>query len=139
MTERSRPTYAYRGSTGIPVWGERGARGLPRERRIRYAAGVRAPLAAILAVLLWPLTASADATVVVRLSPATVGREATVILSGPSGVVGTCRTSQGTCTMRGVPGGRYEVSARSDDGQETAPRPVMLPPDGEVRLIVVAP
>lgn len=93
----------------------------------------------MIAVLLVPLAARADATVVVHLSPATVGREATVVLAGPQGVVGTCRTSQGTCTMRGIPGGRYEVSARSDDGRETAPRPVMLPPDGEVRLVVAAP
>lgn len=83
-----------------------------------------------------PGVALADAVVVVDLRGS---RDATVVLSDASGPVGSCRTTNRTCEIHGVAPGRYTVSARLDDGEETPGRPVMIPPDGRVTLIVAVP
>ena len=65
--------------------------------------------------------------------------DAEVILRDADGVVGSCRTTAGTCEIRGVPPGRATVSARDAEGNETPGRPVMIPPAGRVSLFVAVP
>ena len=60
-----------------------------------------------------------------------------VELSGDGGTF-TCTTSQGSCTMRSVPGGRYLAVFRPKSGSSTAPKKVMIPPDGKADLHIAA-
>jgi hypothetical protein len=60
-----------------------------------------------------------------------------VELSGGGGTF-TCTTSQGSCTMRSVPGGRYIAVFRPKSGSATAPKKVMIPPDGKADLLIAA-
>jgi len=60
-----------------------------------------------------------------------------VELSGDGGTF-TCTTSQGSCTMRSVPGGRYIVVFKPNSGSATAPKKVMIPPDGKADLHIAA-
>lgn len=81
-----------------------------------------------------------DQVVVVQLRPRTgEPREATVVLRNAAGIVGSCRTENGTCEIRGVPAGQHEVSAELDARIVTPPRQVMIPPGGKVSLIVAVP
>ena len=49
-----------------------------------------------------------------------------------------CTTSNGECTMRGVPGGSYIVTFRPKAGSPTAPRKVVIPPSGNTDLHIAA-
>ena len=60
-----------------------------------------------------------------------------VELSGDGGTF-TCTTSQGSCTMRSVPGGRYLAVFQPKSGSSTAPKKVMIPPDGKADLHIAA-
>ena len=60
-----------------------------------------------------------------------------VELSGAGGTF-TCTTSQGSCTMRSVPGGRYLAVFKPNSGSATAPKKVMIPPDGKADLHIAA-
>jgi hypothetical protein len=60
-----------------------------------------------------------------------------VELSGDGGRF-TCTTSQGSCTMRKVPGGRYVVVFKPRSGNATAPKKVMIPPSGKADLHIAA-
>jgi hypothetical protein len=82
--------------------------------------------------------AKADAVVNVKVrnssNQAVDGR---VELSGDGGRF-TCTTSQGGCTIRSVPGGRYTVLFVPKSGSATAPKKVMIPPDGSAELLIAA-
>ncbi|KPK17791.1 MAG: hypothetical protein AMJ62_00675 [Myxococcales bacterium SG8_38] len=60
-----------------------------------------------------------------------------VELSGDGGRF-TCTTNQGSCTIRSVPGGRYTVVFKPKSGSATAPKKVMIPPDGSADLLIAA-
>ena len=60
-----------------------------------------------------------------------------VELSGDGGTF-TCTTSQGSCTMRAVPGGRYVAVFKPNSGTSTSPKNVMIPPDGKADLHIAA-
>ncbi len=60
-----------------------------------------------------------------------------VELSGEGGTF-TCTTSQGSCTMRAVPGGRYVAVFKPNSGTSTSPKNVMIPPDGKADLHIAA-
>ena len=60
-----------------------------------------------------------------------------VELSGDGGTF-TCTTSQGSCTLRSVPGGRYLAVFKPNSGSATAPKKVMIPPDGKADLHIAA-
>ena len=60
-----------------------------------------------------------------------------VELSGDGGTF-TCTTSQGSCTMRSVPGGRYLAVFKPKSGSSTTPKKVMIPPDGKADLHIAA-
>ncbi len=78
--------------------------------------------------------ASADAVVNVKVHG---GGDGQVELSGEGGSF-TCTTSQGSCTIRSVPGGRYVVVFKPKSGNPTAPKKVMIPPDGTADLHISA-
>jgi hypothetical protein len=82
--------------------------------------------------------AQADATVHVRVHSAdNKPADGRVELRGDAGTF-TCTTSQGSCTMRSVPGGRYVVVFTPTSGNSTAPKKVMIPPDGSADLHIAA-
>jgi len=85
-------------------------------------------------------SALAEPVVVVHVRRGgTEAADAEVVLRDADGIVGSCRTSRGTCEIRGVPPGRATVSARDEQGNETPGRPVLIPPDGKVSLFVAVP
>lgn len=84
--------------------------------------------------LLFTVDASADATVNVHVRG---GSDGQVKLSGDGGSF-TCTTSQGSCTMRSVPGGRYVVVFKPRSGSATSPKNVMIPPSGSADLHIAA-
>ncbi len=83
---------------------------------------------------MWTAGVRADAVVNVRVHGGGDGR---VELSGEGGTF-TCTTSQGGCTIRSVPGGRYVVVFKPKSGSPTAPKKVMIPPDGSADLHITA-
>jgi hypothetical protein len=85
-------------------------------------------------VLMLNAGARADAVVNVHVRGGTDGQ---VQLSGDGGTF-TCTTSQGSCTIRSVPGGRYVVVFKPKSGSATAPKKVMIPPDGSADLHIAA-
>ncbi|MGB5545614.1 MAG: hypothetical protein WCB63_16370 [Polyangiales bacterium] len=60
-----------------------------------------------------------------------------VELSGAGGTF-TCTTSQGSCTLRSVPGGRYMAVFKPASGSATTPKKVMIPPNGQADLHIAA-
>ena len=50
----------------------------------------------------------------------------------------SCSTVKGTCTISSVPGGSYIVTFQPNKGRSTAPRKVMIPPEGEADLHISA-
>ncbi|MDQ3035689.1 MAG: hypothetical protein M3Y87_25005 [Myxococcota bacterium] len=99
---------------------------------------VAASIAAAIVLVAIPALAEPIVVVHVRRSGTEVA-DAEVVLRDADGIVGTCRTTAGTCEIRGVPPGRATVSALDGEGNETPGRPVMIPPDGKVSLIVAVP
>jgi len=83
---------------------------------------------------MWTAGVKADAVVNVRVHGGGDGR---VELSGDGGTF-TCTTSQGGCTIRSVPGGRYVVVFKPKSGAATTPKKVMIPPDGSADLHITA-
>ncbi|TFH31031.1 MAG: carboxypeptidase regulatory-like domain-containing protein [Myxococcales bacterium] len=82
--------------------------------------------------------AKADAVVQVKVRSANNQPvDGRVELSGDGGTF-TCTTSQGTCTIRSVPGGRYLAVFKPKTGSATAPKKVMIPPDGKADLHIAA-
>lgn len=96
-------------------------------------------LAALAAVLFVSAIALAQAAVVVRVRTADGHPgEATVTLTPQGdGAPRSCRTSEGTCRITGVPSGRYVVTAEPlAGGRAPIPRPLPIPPSGEVMVSV---
>jgi hypothetical protein len=80
----------------------------------------------------------ADAVVHVKVRSAdNTPVDGRVELSGAGGSF-ACTTSQGSCTMRAVPGGRYVAIFRPNNGSATSPKNVMIPPDGKADLHISA-
>ena len=85
-----------------------------------------------------PATAYAEAIVIVELK----GEQGALVDGTVELVKGDrhhrCTTVQGRCEMRGVVGGMYEVKV--SDTKKPAPKAkqVMIPPSGEVKLVVNA-
>lgn len=98
---------------------------------------IAAVLACVLS-LLFTAQVKADAVVHVKVRSAdNKPVDGRVELSGPGGTF-TCTTSQGSCTMRSVPGGRYLAVFKPASGSATAPKKVMIPPDGKADLHIAA-
>ncbi len=90
-------------------------------------------------LLLVAAVAQAQAAVVVRVRTVDgAPGEATVTLSPQGdGAPRSCRTVEGTCRIEGVPAGRYVVTAEPiAGGRAPIPRPLPIPPSGEVTVSV---
>ena len=83
-------------------------------------------------------TAWADARVTVTLrDKAGAAAEGRVALLDEAGKeVAACETAKGKCEMSGVKGGTYRAEVRPRSGPPPKPREVMIPPTGDVSLIV---
>ena len=93
-------------------------------------------LATVLCALALAVAAPVHADAVVRVS-VHGAQEGAVALSGDGGRF-TCTVSQGRCTIRSVPGGRYSAVFTAKGGKSTAPKTVMIPPDGSAELHISA-
>jgi hypothetical protein len=97
--------------------------------------------AGALALVVWcALTSSAlaEATVVVDLkAPDGAAADGTVELKKGDAKY-RCVTQKGHCEIKGVPGGMYSVEVTQGDKPVAKPKSVMIPPSGEVKLIVNA-
>jgi hypothetical protein len=96
--------------------------------------------ATLLCVLSLMLTAQARADAVVHVKVRSADNkpvDGRVELSGDGGRF-TCTTSQGVCTLRSVPGGRYLAVFKPKSGKATAPKKVMIPPNGKADLRIAA-
>jgi hypothetical protein len=96
--------------------------------------------AILLCVLSLMVTTQVKADAVVHVTVRSVDNkpvDGRVELRGDGGTF-TCTTSQGACTMRSVPGGRYLAVFKPNSGSATAPKKVMIPPDGKADLRIAA-
>ncbi len=96
--------------------------------------------AILVCVLGLMITAPVRADAVVHVKVRSVDNkpvDGRVELSGAGGTF-TCTTSQGSCTLRSVPGGRYMAVFKPASGSATAPKKVMIPPDGQADLHIAA-
>ncbi|MFT3923544.1 MAG: hypothetical protein QM778_13520 [Myxococcales bacterium] len=97
--------------------------------------------AALVGLVVWCGLASsalAEATVIVDLKTADgASAEGTVELKKGDAKF-RCTTSKGHCEIKGVPGGMYSVEVSQADKPAPKPKSVMIPPSGEVKLIVNA-
>lgn len=93
---------------------------------------------ALIALITRPSPAYADAVVTVQLKdPQGQPAEGKVMLSGSDGKpVASCSTQSGRCEMHAVPGGSFTVSVEPVKGNAPKPRKVMIPPSGNVSLMV---
>jgi hypothetical protein len=94
---------------------------------------------AFVALTLCAAVAYAQAAVVVQVRTAQgEPAEATVTLTPQEGGGRhSCRTTDGTCRMSNVPAGRYVVTAQPiSGGRAPIPRPIPIPPGGEVTVSV---
>lgn len=92
-----------------------------------------------LATLLVTSAALAEPVVTVHVRRAGATADGTVTVTDADGRSVSCETVRGECTLRGLTAGRHRVVAVGPDGQQSEPRAVMLPPDGEVSLFVSVP
>ena len=97
-------------------------------------------LLSVLLIVAVPRVALADAVVVVTLRAADGSRVAgTVQLSRGETKHGCTAGPDGRCEIRGVAGGAYTVTVEPAAGRPSPkPRSVMIPPTGEVKLMVNA-
>lgn len=101
---------------------------------------MRRALFVVVSVLALCMSTAAQADAVVHVKVRNASNQAVdgrVELSGQGGTF-TCTTSQGNCTLRSVPGGRYTVVFKPKSGSATAPKKVMIPPDGSADLLIAA-
>ena len=101
--------------------------------------------ALVLVPLALPATTLADALVHVEVRAESGGSADGTVTLRPRGSEGdenapsySCTTDGGSCSIDGVPGGRYQATFTPRGGEAQAPRSVMIPPSGTVRLRVSA-
>jgi len=111
-------------------------RGAPRRAG---RAGALALGVALTALLLPPTRVFADATVVVELKrPDGSSAEGTVQLTKGDTKYRCSTDKAGRCELRGVTGGIYTVSVEQSGRAAPKDKSVVIPPSGEVKLIVNA-
>lgn len=82
--------------------------------------------------------ARAEATVVVEVKrPDGSAADGVVQLTQGSTKL-RCTTTKGRCEIKGVAGGAYSVELEQAGRPASKPKTVMIPPSGEVKLIVAA-
>ncbi|NLE48031.1 MAG: carboxypeptidase regulatory-like domain-containing protein [Sandaracinaceae bacterium] len=99
-------------------------------------------LIALFAVLpvLSPTTAVAQARVIVEVRGAEGAADGLTVELSPAdgGRSFRCTTSKGKCSIDGVPGGRYRAKIIREGEGGPRPRSVMIPPSGEVTVVLPA-
>lgn len=99
-------------------------------------------LIALFAVLpvLSPTTAVAQARVIVEVRGAEGAADGLSVELSPAdgGRSFRCTTSKGKCSIDGVPGGRYRAKIIREGEGGPRPRRVMIPPSGEVTVVLPA-
>ena len=96
-------------------------------------------LMSVLLIVAAPRAALADAVVVVTLRAADGNLVAGTVQLSRGEARHSCTTGgDGRCEMRGVTGGSYTVTVEQAGRPSPKPRAVMIPPTGEVKLIVNA-
>jgi hypothetical protein len=124
------------------VPGDGGSRGVGRMRErkgVHVTSRVLRKLSFML--LAWGVASSAlaDASVIVELKRADGSPVAAAVVLTKGDIKYRCDTDQaGRCTIKGVAGGVYQVSAEQAGKPPGKPKPAMIPPNGEVKLIVNA-
>jgi hypothetical protein len=113
------------------------ARGTARFDLLRTLPQSLAPCLVAL-LLLVAGRAYADASVLVEVKRADgSSAEGTVrLIKGETKL--SCVTSKGRCEIKNVPGGSYTVELEQSGKPAGKPKTVMIPPAGEVKLIVAA-
>lgn len=98
---------------------------------------IRSLISAVPMLLLVPATAFAEATVVVELrQPSGATAEGTIQLT-KGDIKLRCTTDKaGRCTLQGVVGGVYTVAVEPVGRPAPKEKSVVIPPSGEVKLIV---
>jgi len=97
--------------------------------------------ATLLALVAWcALTSSAlaEATVVVELKTADGSPADGTVELKKGDTKFQCSTQKGRCEIKAVPGGMYTVGVSQGDKPAPKAKTVMIPPSGEVKLIVNA-
>lgn len=93
----------------------------------------------VLLALAVPAIARAEAVVVVTLRRVDGTRTSGTVQLTRGDDTHRCTTdAEGRCEIRGVAGGTYTVTVRQAERPAPKPRTVMIPPTGEVKLIVNA-
>ena len=92
-----------------------------------------------LATLTVPGVALADALVVVTVDSPSHAEGVVTLTSRADAHTYSCTMHQGSCSVDGVPGGRYSVVFTPTTGQPTDARGVMIAPAGRVELHLAAP
>jgi hypothetical protein len=92
-----------------------------------------------LALLCASSVARAEATVVVEVKRPDGSLADGVVQLTQGATKLRCTTSKGRCEIKGVPGGSYSVEVEQAGRPPSKPKTVMIPPSGEVKLIVAAP
>lgn len=80
----------------------------------------------------------AEATVIVELKTADGSPTDGTVELKKGDARHRCTTQQGRCEIKGVPGGMYTAEVTQADKPSPKPKSVMIPPSGEVKLIVNA-
>lgn len=110
---------------------------LARDRARRSFARLVGPGVALVALLLAG-SARADASVLVEVKRSDgTSAEGTVRLSKGETRL-QCVTAKGRCEIKNVPGGAYSVELEQAGKPAGKAKTVMIPPAGEVKLIVAA-
>jgi hypothetical protein len=91
-----------------------------------------------LVLSVWSGTARADASVIVELKRADGSSAEGVVRLSKGDAKHECTTKNGRCQIAAVPGGTYNVEVVQADKPAGKPKRVMIPPAGEVKLIVAA-
>jgi hypothetical protein len=82
--------------------------------------------------------AHAEASVIVELKRADGSSADGVVQLSKGDAKLSCTTQKGRCQIASVPGGTYSVEVVQADKPAGKPKRVMIPPAGEVKLIVAA-
>jgi hypothetical protein len=93
---------------------------------------------AVVLVLASGSIARAEATVVVEVKRADGSVADGVVQLTQGATKLRCTTSKGRCELKGVAGGAYMVELEQAGRPASKPKTVMIPPSGEVKLIVAA-
>ena len=94
-----------------------------------------------LSLVVWCMlagTALAEATVIVDLKAADGSAVDGTVELKKGDTKFRCSTQKGHCEIKGVPGGMYSVEVSETQKAPPKAKSVMIPPSGEVKLIVNA-